>query len=349
MQSLQQKVGEPRPDSQKIQVIVTTHSPNLASAIDLDNLVLLDDAKAFPLASGHTQLSGSDYGFLKRFLDVTKANMFFARGLVIVEGDAENILLPTLARLIGRDFTANGVSIVNVGGTGLRRFARIFQRKLPEQDGTINVPVACVADFDVMPDCAPEIIGKVGPSNDWPEKSKRRWRAKRDFGKDELEQHRCGICAKASGQRVETFVADQWTLEYDLAYHGLAKEVWVAAHLAKADERIDAGKTTRKAVVGDAVRSFGDLTGQGLDQEELASHVYALFARDSTASKATSAQYLALILETKLAKGKLSPASLRSALPLYLVSAIDHVTLGDGADDHAGDEPAPTGKEAAGE
>jgi putative ATP-dependent endonuclease of OLD family len=63
---------------------VTTHSPNLASVINLNNLVPLSGGKAFLLGEGKTQLSRSDYGFLSRFLDVSKANMFFARGLVIV-------------------------------------------------------------------------------------------------------------------------------------------------------------------------------------------------------------------------------------------------------------------------
>ncbi|MFZ0662530.1 MAG: AAA family ATPase [Acidobacteriaceae bacterium] len=187
MQFLQQKAKEARADSQRIQIIVTTHSPNLASAIQLDNLVLLSStAKAFPLCAGCTKLDPADYGFLSRFLDVTKANLFFARGLVIVEGDAENILLPTLARMLQRDFTANGVSIVNVGGIGLRRFARIYQRKDPKTDGVIPVPVACVTDLDVMPNCAPEITGRVKPGEAWPAPNDRRWRARRDYTAEEL-------------------------------------------------------------------------------------------------------------------------------------------------------------------
>ena len=47
--------------------------------------------KAFPLKASLTKLDKSDYMFLRRFLDVTKANMFFAKGVLIVEGDAENI------------------------------------------------------------------------------------------------------------------------------------------------------------------------------------------------------------------------------------------------------------------
>ena len=316
MQFLQQKANETRADGQKIQIIVTTHSPNLASVIDLDNLVLLHEGKAFPLVSGRTQLDHSDYGFLRRFLDVTKANMFFARGLLIVEGDAENILLPTLARLIGRDLTENGVSIVNVGGTGLRRFARIYQRKRPDQDGTINIPVACVADYDVMPDCAPAIIGKTKPGDAWPDKKNRRWRAKADFTVAELKQRRQDIRAKASGQHVETFVAGQWTLEYDLAYCGFARDVWIAAHLAKADEQINAGKMTREAVARKALRSFADLSSKNLPKEELASHVYALFVADSAVSKATAAQYLACLLEARQIRRQLTPATLRAAEPV---------------------------------
>ena len=224
-----------------IQLIVTTHSANLASAIELNNLVMLHNGRAFSMAEGKTELEPSDYRFLQRFLDVTKANLFFAHGVMIVEGDAENILLPTLANLIGRDFTEHGVSIVNVGGVGLRRYARIFQRKGLDKDGPLDIPVACVTDMDVMPDCAPVIIGKLKEGEARPEKnSKRRWRAKRDIGgADALSKHREAKVAKASGQGVKTFVSDEWTLEYDLALGskhqngsftgGLAADVFAAA------------------------------------------------------------------------------------------------------------------------
>ncbi len=150
MQFLQQKADEKRDDGKRIQIIVTTHSPNLASVIDLRNLVLLHGGQAFPLGEPHTKLDRADYGFLRRFLDVTKANLFFARGLFIVEGDAENIVIPTIARLLDRDLTDHGISILNVGGVGLRRYAKIYQRKRSKDPRTIDLPVACLADIDVM-------------------------------------------------------------------------------------------------------------------------------------------------------------------------------------------------------
>ena len=100
IQFLQEKANDQRADAQKIQIIITTHSPNLASAIKLDNLVLLQGRKAFPLAFGHTGLEKSDYGFLSRFLDVTKANLFFARGLLIVEGAIPGARAPSVGILL---------------------------------------------------------------------------------------------------------------------------------------------------------------------------------------------------------------------------------------------------------
>lgn len=326
MQFLQAKVKEARADGQKIQVIMTTHSPSLASAIDLDNMVMLQGRRAFPLACGRTNLSKSDYGFLTRFLDATKANLFFARGVLIVEGDAENILLPTLANLLKRDLTESGVSIVNVGGIGLRRFARIFQRSNPSADGEISIPVACLTDMDVMPDCAPEIIGKVKPGDAWP--PKRRWRVHKDFTAEALKTLKQDIIAKASGQKVKTFVAEHWTLEYDLAYSGLAKEVWVAAHLANEDESIHAGKKGQKDVQAAAEKAYDELKAQKLSKEEECSHIYELFA--GGASKAIAAQYLAVILVEQFEKKSLTAEKLRTVLPPYLVEAIEHVTVAPG-------------------
>lgn len=323
----------------EIQIILTTHSPNLASAIPLDSLVLIHGGKAFTLARGHTELSPDDYRFLQRFLDVTKANLFFARGVMIVDGDAENILLPTLARLIGMDLSAHGVSIVNVGGVGLRRFARIFQRKDAEVDGPIKVPVACITDMDVMPDCAPVIVGKTEP---FPALNQRRWRMKSDFADGELDTRREAIRAKASGQFVETFVSDEWTLEYDLASHGLAEDVWIAATLARQDDKINEPDKAENIfrVARAAKAEFKAKQAACGNVEELASHVYSLFTNSPKASKPIAAQYLSEILEWKVARGVYDAAALAGLLPPYVTAAVRHATGYGGGEAPNGDEEA---------
>lgn len=197
---LKQKAIVDRGAEHGLQVVMTTHSPSLASSLKLENLVLVRNGRAFPMGPEHTLLAPDDYAFLERFLDATKANLFFARGVIIVEGDAENILLPAFARLIGRDLARHGVSVVNVGGIGLGRYGRIFQRRAADEQGKLDVPVACMTDMDVMPDCAPAILGLIAPDGSVPAKNSRRWRKKGDFESDGLESLRASIAARANGQ-----------------------------------------------------------------------------------------------------------------------------------------------------
>lgn len=353
-----------------IQIIATTHSPNLASVIELDKLVLLWKSRAFALDKESTKLSASDYSFLQRFLDVTKANLFFARGVMIVEGDAENILLPTLATILDRDFTENGVSIVNVGGVGLSRYARIFMRNTSQQaeDILLDIPVACVTDMDVMPNCAPVIIGRIDKGNDWPALGKRHWRAKKDFKDDaELVTKRSEKISKGSEKSVRTFVSDEWTLEYDLSLGpkvdgtfsgGLAEDVFIAASLAENDDVIHSAKittcsiTSKSAITVETVAesartAFLDLRKTSVAdvactvEEVLASVVYARFAKDKV-SKPIAAQYLAQRLVSKYKKKEITAKSLRTMLPRYITEAIDYVT-GQGSNSLP-DQGEPNGK-----
>lgn len=128
------------------QFILTTHSITLGSTIPLKNMIVLREYKALAMDEKSTECSESDYRFLERFLDATKANLFFAKGLILVEGDAENIMIPTIAKIIGKDLHQYGVSIVNVGSTAYKRYVNIFRRK----DGSeFGMPISIISDLDV--------------------------------------------------------------------------------------------------------------------------------------------------------------------------------------------------------
>ena len=133
-------------DVSDTQVILTTHSTTLGASIPLKNTILCHDKDVYPLWEGKTKLEEQNYKFLERFLDATKANLFFTRGVILVEGDAENILIPTIAELIGKPLYKYGVSIVNVGSTAFLHYAYIFMR---DDSKKLNIPVAVVTDLDV--------------------------------------------------------------------------------------------------------------------------------------------------------------------------------------------------------
>lgn len=149
----QMKVLETIQEQRGTQFIITTHSPNLASKVklsedDLNQVVICKEGKVFPMGPTYTQLDKDDYEFLDHFLDVTKANLFFAKGIILVEGWAEEIILPAIAQGMGKDLTAHEVSIINVGSTAYMRYAKIFMRQNQESMGC---KVAIVTDLDIRP------------------------------------------------------------------------------------------------------------------------------------------------------------------------------------------------------
>jgi len=326
----QAAAGKIKDTKRTVQIILSTHSPNLASKIPLQNIILLEGGRAFSLGQNLTKLEPGDYRFLERFLDVTKANLFFAHSVIVVEGDAEAILLPILAKLLDTDLTEHGVSIVNVGGKGLIRYSRIFQRR-SEEEPKLAIPVACVVDMDVMPDCAPAILGLVASDDDEKWRSpKRRWKALRDFGsksitqKQALSERRTHLQCN-DGQSVKTFIADHWTFEYDLAFCGLAEEVFVAANLAINDDPINEEKKKRDDVETAAKASFKELeTATKGDRARLCTEIYKLF-HSGSASKAIAAQYLAEILAEIGESKPFDKTEFATKLPPYIVSAIEHV------------------------
>ena len=305
-------------ESKNQQIIMTTHSPLLASVVKLGNIILVKNGQVFPMAEGHTKLKKDDYKFLEKYLDATKANLFFARSVIIVEGPGEALLLPTIAKLLGHNFTDFGTSLVDVRSTGLRRYAGIFQRV--DGDTLLDIKVACVTDRDIMPDCAPHICINdeytLDPTS-WPKKKYRNWRAEADFTPEEAASHIKDIKQKADGQQVLTFVADHWTLEYDLAFAGLQYTNMKGA-LIKAIVKVS---YVEKNWV-DKIKSITADIDKLPTLEEKSSYFYNFFA-GKIASKADFAQQFAFELEETF-NGKLE--KLNEALPSYLVEAIKYVT-----------------------
>lgn len=210
----QMKVIEGIQQENGAQFILTTHSPNLASKVKLSenntSIVLCRDNDVYPLTKGRTKLEDDDYIYLENFLDVTKSNLFFAKGVIIVEGWAEDMIIPVLADNLGKNLTRHEVSVVNVGSTAYLHYARILMRK----DGkTLNYPVSIVTDYDVR------------PKDDW------------TFDEAEEKNKLDAINGKLDSYdspNVKLFLATHWTLEWCLfmsnALSTIFKEACLKVH-----------------------------------------------------------------------------------------------------------------------
>ena len=207
---VQMQVIEAFQKQDNIQLILTTHSPNLTSKIKLENLIICNNGNAFPMGTNYTKLDTVNYMFLEKFLDVTKSNLFFAKGIILVEGWAEEILIPSIAKAIGINLTEKGVSIVNIGHTGFDHYINIYLRK---EGPHMTIPVAVITDSDVK------------------EYVKRRGRfCKRSTESIKIENDE--KIAKINSRSVENIVffpAPNWTLEYSILKSTALKTVFKLA------------------------------------------------------------------------------------------------------------------------
>ena len=130
-------------ETHALSIFLTTHSPHIASVAPLLSLVLVKDT----LENGSVGRSTASINFgedevddLTRYLDVTRAEILFARGVMLVEGDAERFLVPEFAKMLGTPLDPLGISICSVSGTNFEPYAKLLT--------ALGIPFAIVTDWD---------------------------------------------------------------------------------------------------------------------------------------------------------------------------------------------------------
>lgn len=134
----------------EIQVFISSHSPTITAKTEIDSTIVLyrQDDRIRGLRLDRCPLDTDHKRYLERFLDVTKSQLFFAKGVLLVEGISETLLLPVFADIIGKDYSLekNGIEVVNIGGTAFEPFARLFNSQ--EAERSLGVRCAIITDDD---------------------------------------------------------------------------------------------------------------------------------------------------------------------------------------------------------
>lgn len=154
LQELVHSFFEKNADKDSFQVIYTSHSPTLVSRIGIDKVALLfeNQHRINCLSLSQSNLDDDDRDNLERYLDVTKSQMLFAKGIIFVEGISEALLLPILAQSLNRPFDKYAVTIVNIDGVSFKPFADLLCYANNRQQQTIKS--AIVTDDDRCTDKA---------------------------------------------------------------------------------------------------------------------------------------------------------------------------------------------------
>ncbi|KAF5066356.1 AAA ATPase domain protein [anaerobic digester metagenome] len=130
---------------QGFQIFISSHSPTITAKSDLKSVVVLQnqDNKVSALSLDKSGLSGDNRKYLHKFLDVTKSQLFFSNGVILVEGISESLLLPIFSKIMGEngkyDIESAGVELVNLNGVAFSHFANLFNN----DDDNKNLKTRC--------------------------------------------------------------------------------------------------------------------------------------------------------------------------------------------------------------
>lgn len=126
--------------------LLTTHSPHIASVTPIESLILLrKDAKenaSVGVSGAAITLTDTERDDIERYLDVSRAEGIFGRGILLVEGDAEKFLIPILVGRAGYNLDSLGITICSVGGTNFVPYIKFFG------PNGLDIPLAVVTDYD---------------------------------------------------------------------------------------------------------------------------------------------------------------------------------------------------------
>jgi hypothetical protein len=172
--------------SKRTQVIVTTHSTHVSSAAKIGSVNVLarrrDHAEVYQPARG---LSPKAVRRLERYLDAVRSTLLFAKGVILVEGEAEQIMIPAMLRAVfGLSPDEMGFSVISMSCAYFEHVAAVFS------DERIQRPCAIVTDRDAALIDLPE-----DPTDDTEDQA--RARAAQESGESRYR----GLRAFAEGNR----------------------------------------------------------------------------------------------------------------------------------------------------
>lgn len=127
------------------QIFISSHSPTITAKASLKSVIVLQNQenKVNALSLKKSGLTEVNHKYLHKFLDVTKSQIFFSNGAILVEGISEALLLPIFSRIVGEkeeyDIDKAGVELVNLNGVAFSHFANLFNN----DDDSKNLKTKC--------------------------------------------------------------------------------------------------------------------------------------------------------------------------------------------------------------
>ncbi|WP_179301697.1 ATP-dependent nuclease [Neobacillus jeddahensis] len=127
---------------QNTSVLMTTHSPHITSVAPINSIVYLrsmsNGTKVKTTAS--VELSERDCKDLERYVDVKKGEIYFGKGVILVEGVAEEYLIPSFAEALHMPLDKKGIICCTINSTNFKPYVQFID--------ALSIPYVVITDGD---------------------------------------------------------------------------------------------------------------------------------------------------------------------------------------------------------
>lgn len=123
-------------------VIFTTHSPYITAVAPLETIVhcRCEKGKTKVFSTTDLMIDPKDKTDIERYLDAKRGEIYFGKGVLLVEGITEEYIVPRAAELMGTSLDDLGIVICNVHSTNFKPYVQMLE--------ILNIPWCLMTDGD---------------------------------------------------------------------------------------------------------------------------------------------------------------------------------------------------------
>lgn len=124
-------------------VLLTTHSTHITAISPINSIVHLhasNNAGTIVHATADMPMDDGEFLDVERYLDVKRGEIYLGKAVILVEGIAEEYLVPRFAELLGKPLDEKGIIICNVNCTNFKPYIKMLR--------CLGVPYAVITDGD---------------------------------------------------------------------------------------------------------------------------------------------------------------------------------------------------------
>lgn len=123
-------------------ILLTTHSTHITSVSPIKSLVHLHQVAGSTVAHSTASMPMIEGEFLdvERYLDVKRGEIFLGKGVLLVEGIAEEYIIPKMAEMIGKPLDEKGIVVCNINCTNFKPYMKMLN--------SLGIPYSVITDGD---------------------------------------------------------------------------------------------------------------------------------------------------------------------------------------------------------